>query len=91
MLTVISALVPGGRAEERWRAQVRSLVHGAARVHRGVCPCARGLPAHGPRYGGGQEVPVSRESGCFDSSLGALLELQRSGFLSIILLIQVTE
>lgn len=55
------ALVPGGGAEERRRAQVRPLVYGAARIHRGVCPRARGLPAHGTRHGGGQEVPVPRE------------------------------
>lgn len=64
------ALVSGGGAEERRRAQVRTLVYGAARVHRGVCPRARGLPAHGPRHGGGQEIPVSCEyAGLLQSSL----------------------
>lgn len=56
------ALVSGGRAEKRRRAQVRPLVYGAARIHRGVCPRARSLPAHGTRHGGGQEVPVSCKS-----------------------------
>lgn len=83
---MIFVLVSGGRAEERQRAQVRSLVYGAARIHRGVCPCAGGLPAHGPRHGGGQEVPVSCESyfvgllllsgGLSDLSAWTLLELQ---------------
>lgn len=58
----VVALVLGGGAEERWRAQVRSPVHGAARIHRSVCSRARRLPAHGTRHGGSQEVPVSCES-----------------------------
>lgn len=57
-------LVLGGGTKERRRAQIRPSVYGAACIHRGVCPCAWGLPAHGARDGGGQEVPVPCE---FDS------------------------
>lgn len=55
------AVVPGGGAEERRRAQIRPPLYGAARIHRGVCARARRLPAHGTRHGGGQEVPVPCE------------------------------
>ncbi|KAI4817755.1 hypothetical protein KUCAC02_011132, partial [Chaenocephalus aceratus] len=55
--------IQGGGAEESRRAQILPPVLGAARVRRGVRPRARGLPAHGPRHGGGQEVPVSGRGG----------------------------
>lgn len=63
-LTSFSALTPGGGPEERRRAQIRPPFNGAARVHRGVCSCARRLFTDGPRHGGGQKVPVSCESVC---------------------------
>lgn len=54
----------GGGPEERGRAQIRPSLYGAARVHRGICACARCLSTDGTRHGGGQEVPVPREFVC---------------------------
>lgn len=54
----------GGGPEERGRAQIRPSLYGAARVHRGVCSCARCLSTDGTRHGGSQKVPLSCESVC---------------------------
>lgn len=61
-LTRPSVLTLGGGPEERGRAQVRPPLHGAARLHRGVCSCAGCVPADGTRHGGSQKVPVPCES-----------------------------
>lgn len=56
--------VPGGGAPQGGRSQIRPSQHGFARLHRGFRAPLRGLRPHGPRHGGGQEIPRPRELSC---------------------------